>query len=113
MPLDHVRPPDVANGVSDVPDHLRQFLPERPEPMPKEQFDAYLVEHAGSERLPRRISWRERWRGDAAAALAKRMPGAAALEVVAGDETGELEGVTILGQWGEVPKDFAEGLQGG
>ena len=44
--------------------------------------------------------------------LAKRMPGAAALKVVADDETGELEGVTILGQWGEVPDDFAESLQG-
>ena len=45
--------------------------------------------------------------------LAKRMPGAAALKVVADDETGELEGVTILGQWGEVPDEFAESLQGG
>ncbi len=45
--------------------------------------------------------------------LAKRMPGAAALKVVADDETGELEGVTILGQWGEIPDDFAESLQGG
>lgn len=43
---------------------------------------------------------------------AKRMPGAAALKVVADDETGELEGVTFLGQWGEVPDDFAESLQG-
>ena len=48
-----------------------------------------------------------------AEALAKRMPGAAALKVIADDETGELEGVTILGQWGEVPEDFAESLQGG
>ena len=45
--------------------------------------------------------------------LARRMPGAAALKVLADDETGELEGVTILGQWGEVPDDFAESLQGG
>jgi len=45
--------------------------------------------------------------------LAKRMPGAVALKVVADDETGELEGVTILGQWGEIPDDFAESLQGG
>lgn len=44
--------------------------------------------------------------------LAKRLPGASALKVVADDETGELEGVTILGQWGEVPDDFAESLQG-
>ena len=48
-----------------------------------------------------------------AEALAARMPGAAALKVVADDETGELEGVTILGQFGEVPEDFAESLQGG
>ncbi|MGX9981064.1 hypothetical protein ACN9MF_12755 [Methylobacterium fujisawaense] len=41
------------------------------------------------------------------------MPGAAALKMVADDETGELEGVTILGQWGEIPDDFAESLQGG
>ncbi|WP_267427796.1 hypothetical protein [Methylobacterium sp. GC_Met_2] len=45
--------------------------------------------------------------------LANRVPGAAALKVVADDETGELEGVTILGQWGEIPDDFAESLQGG
>ena len=32
------------------------------------------------------------------------MPGAAALRVMADDETGELEGVTILGQFGEVPR---------
>ena len=45
--------------------------------------------------------------------LAKRMPGAAAMKVVADDETGKLEGVTILGQWGDVLEDFAESLQGG
>ncbi|MFB0490509.1 hypothetical protein ABIE45_003095 [Methylobacterium sp. OAE515] len=44
--------------------------------------------------------------------LAERMPGAAALKM-AGDETGELEGVTILRQWGEIPDDFAGSLQGG
>ncbi|MGU3468807.1 hypothetical protein ACLBXO_28575 [Methylobacterium sp. C33D] len=44
--------------------------------------------------------------------LAKRMPGAAALKVVADDETGELEGVTILGQWGEIPHAFAESQHG-
>lgn len=48
-----------------------------------------------------------------AEALAGRMPGAAALKIVADDETGELESATILGQWGEVPDDFAETLQGG
>ncbi|MCB4802627.1 hypothetical protein [Methylobacterium brachiatum] len=44
--------------------------------------------------------------------LPRRMPGVAALKVVADDETGELEDVTILGQWGEVSDDFAESLQG-
>lgn len=48
-----------------------------------------------------------------AEALSARMPGAAALKIVADDEKGELEGVTILGLWGEVPSDFAESLQGG
>jgi hypothetical protein len=47
-----------------------------------------------------------------AEALAGRMPGAAALKVVADDETGELEGVTILGQFGSVPDDLAETLEG-
>jgi len=36
----------------------------------------------------------------------------AAQRVVAADEIGKREGVTILGQWGEVPDDFAESLQG-
>ena len=48
-----------------------------------------------------------------AEAMSSRLPGTAALKVVADDETGELEGVTILGRWGEVPNDFAESLQGG
>ena len=48
-----------------------------------------------------------------AEAMAGRLPGTAALKVVADDETGELEGVTILGRFGEVPEDFAESLQGG
>jgi hypothetical protein len=48
-----------------------------------------------------------------AEALSGRMPGAAALKIVADDETGELEGITLLGHWGEVPDDFAESLQGG
>lgn len=48
-----------------------------------------------------------------AEALAARLPGAAALKVVADDETGELEGVTILGQFGTIRDDFAETLQGG
>lgn len=48
-----------------------------------------------------------------AEAMAARLPGTAAVKVVADDETGELEGVTILGRWGDVPDDFAESLQGG
>jgi hypothetical protein len=48
-----------------------------------------------------------------AEALAGRMPGAAALKIVADDETGEVESATVLGQWGEIPDDFAEQLQGG
>ncbi|MBX9930157.1 MAG: hypothetical protein K2Y56_01235 [Methylobacterium sp.] len=47
-----------------------------------------------------------------AEAMAGRVPGTAALRVMADDETGELEGVIILGQFGEVPEDFAESLQG-
>ncbi|GJE00639.1 hypothetical protein [Methylobacterium isbiliense] len=47
-----------------------------------------------------------------AEAIAGRTPGTAALRIVADDETGELESVTILGQFGEVPDDFAENLQG-
>ena len=48
-----------------------------------------------------------------AEAMSGRMPGTAALKVVADDETGELESVAILGQFGDVPEDFAESLQGG
>ncbi|MDR7035995.1 MULTISPECIES: hypothetical protein [Methylobacterium] len=48
-----------------------------------------------------------------AEAMAGRFPGTAALKVVADDETGELESATILAQFGEVPDDFAESLQGG
>ena len=48
-----------------------------------------------------------------AEAMAGRMPGTAAIRVIADDETGELESATILGQFGEVPDDFAENLQGG
>ncbi|MDF9790712.1 hypothetical protein M2440_001413 [Methylorubrum extorquens] len=43
--------------------------------------------------------------------MAARMPGAAAIQIVADDETDELESATILGQYGEVPVDFAESLQ--
>lgn len=45
--------------------------------------------------------------------MATRMPGTAALEIVADEEFGELEGATFLGQWGEVPDDFAKSLRGG
>lgn len=48
-----------------------------------------------------------------AEAMAARLPGAAALKIVADDETGEVEAATILGQWGEVPDDFAEQIRGG
>lgn len=48
-----------------------------------------------------------------AAAMAARLPGTAALRIVADEETGELESATILGQFGAVPEDFAEGLTGG
>ncbi|WP_203159389.1 hypothetical protein [Methylobacterium aquaticum] len=44
---------------------------------------------------------------------AGRMPGTAALRIVADDETGELESATILEQFGEVPEDFAEQVSGG
>ena len=49
--------------------------------------------------------------GIRAEAMASRLPGTAALQIVADDETGELESATILGQHGEVPDDFAESLQ--
>lgn len=48
-----------------------------------------------------------------AEAIARRMPGTAALRIVAEDETGELESATILGQFGDVPKDFTEQVNGG
>ena len=48
-----------------------------------------------------------------AEAMAGRMSGTAAIKVIADDETGELESATILGQFGEVPDDFAESLLGG
>ena len=48
-----------------------------------------------------------------AEALASRMPGAAAIKVVADDETGEVQSIVISGQFGQVPEDFAEQLQNG
>jgi len=49
--------------------------------------------------------------GSGALKPAERMPGTTVLQIVADDETGELESATILGQFGEVPDDFAESLQ--
>ncbi|MGW5960655.1 hypothetical protein [Methylorubrum thiocyanatum] len=46
-----------------------------------------------------------------AEAMSARLPGTAAIQIVADDETGELESATILGRFGEVPDDFAETLQ--
>jgi hypothetical protein len=46
-----------------------------------------------------------------AEALASRTPGAAAIKVVADDETGEVQSIVISGQFGQVPDDFAEQLQ--
>jgi hypothetical protein len=46
-----------------------------------------------------------------AEAMAARMPGTAALQIVADDETGELESAMILEQFGEVPDVFAESMQ--
>ena len=48
-----------------------------------------------------------------AEALANRLPGSSAICVVADDETGDVQTITILGQFGEVPDDFADMLTGG
>lgn len=48
-----------------------------------------------------------------AKAWSTRMPGAAAVCVVADDETGELASATIVEQFGQMSDDFAEGLMGG
>jgi hypothetical protein len=48
-----------------------------------------------------------------AEASAARFPGTAALQVDADDETGEVAKIEILGTFGEIPDDFADGLQGG
>lgn len=45
-----------------------------------------------------------------AESLAARMPGSAAICVVADDETGEVSSVGILGTFGQVPDDFADNL---
>ena len=47
-----------------------------------------------------------------AEALAARIPGAAAISMIIDDETGEVERASILGQFGEVPEEFAETLTG-
>ncbi len=48
-----------------------------------------------------------------AEAMARRLPGTAAVKIMADDETGELESAAILGTFGQIPDDFAEQLQGG
>lgn len=48
-----------------------------------------------------------------AEAMAGRLPGTLAIRIVADDETGEVESVTVLGRFGEVPDDFVDGLKGG
>ena len=48
-----------------------------------------------------------------AEALAARLPGAAALKSLPTMRAVRLEGVTILGQLGNIPDDFAKTLQGG
>jgi hypothetical protein len=40
--------------------------------------------------------------------MAVRMPGKAVIKVAANDEMGKLVAATILGQFDEVPEDFAE-----
>ncbi len=45
-----------------------------------------------------------------AEAVSGRKPGAAALKIVADNETGELESIEILGKFGEVPDDFEDSL---
>jgi hypothetical protein len=46
-----------------------------------------------------------------AESTAQRKSGAAAIEVSADDETGEVDRIRILATFGEVPDDFAELLQ--
>ena len=70
--------------------HRKRLKPDRPEPAATESGALKKAE---------------------AMAMAGRMPGTAALKIVADDETGELESATILAQFGEVLDDFAESLQ--
>lgn len=44
--------------------------------------------------------------------IAQSKSGAAALEIIADDETGELSSARVLAKFGEVPDDFEELLQG-
>ncbi|MEE7449436.1 hypothetical protein MRF4_17375 [Methylobacterium radiotolerans] len=79
---------------------------------------AFVVQPFEPHRKQLRPAWQEPAQPESGALkkaenLPQRMPGEAALKVVADDETCDLEGVTILGQWGEIPDDFAESLQGG
>lgn len=48
-----------------------------------------------------------------AEAVAARVPGAAALMIIADDETGELGSAEVLGKWGQVPDDFEDQLKAG
>lgn len=48
-----------------------------------------------------------------AEAVAQRVPGVAALKIVADDDTGELESAEVLGKFGDVPDDFEDELRGG
>lgn len=47
-----------------------------------------------------------------AEALVTRMPGSAAISVVADDETGEVASIAIIQTFGEVPDDFADSIRG-
>ena len=44
--------------------------------------------------------------------IAQTKSGAAALEIIADDETGELSSARVIAKFGEVPDDFEELLQG-
>lgn len=75
--------------VQTFSEHRKRLRPDRPEPAATEWGALKKAE-----------------------AMAARLPGSAALRIVADDETGELESATILGQFGAVPDDFAESLAG-
>lgn len=48
-----------------------------------------------------------------AEAVSARVAGAAALSILLDDDTGEVRTATILGTFGEIPEDFADGLLDG